>query len=112
MTLYDRAKTALEAAGLTVARYGERTGKVTASFVAIYDGGSMPKNKVAGYKVIGVAAYAPHGKREEIDPLLKTASAALMGIQMKPRGSPGAEGFDDAFKAHVQTIEYIAPCAL
>lgn len=112
MTLYDRAKQALENAGLTVERYGERVGKVTAPFVAIYDGGLISASRATGYQIIGVAAYAPIGHRDAIGPMLRDASAALAGIRMRPRGSPGAEGVDDNFKAHLQTIEYIAPCAL
>lgn len=112
MTLYDRAKAALEATGLTVERYGEHVGKVTASYIAIYDGGVIPRSRATGHRIIGVAAYAPHGKREEIEPMLAAADAALREIKMIPRGSPGAEGFDDAFKAHFQTIEYVVPCAM
>jgi hypothetical protein len=112
VSLYDRAKEALEVAGLTVKRYGEHVGKATVSYIAIYDGGIIPKSRATGYRIIGVAAYAPLGKREEIEPMLTTADAAIRGIKMRSRGSPSAEGFDDAFKAHFQTIEYVAPCAM
>jgi hypothetical protein len=112
VTLYDRAKTALVGAGLTVERYGEHVGQAYTSYVAIYDGGVIPKSRATGYRIIGVAAYAPRGKREEIEPMLVAAGAALKAIKMTSRGSPSAEGFDDAFKAHFQTIEYVAPCAM
>ena len=112
MALYDKALNARRTAGLDAYKPGEKVGKCTAPYVVAYDGGAIPQSRATGYRVIGVSAFVPLGQRPELDGLLRTAADALAGMGMRPRGSPGTEQVDDAFKAHVQTIEYTAPCAL
>lgn len=112
MTLFDRAYSALAGAGLPVYHAAEKTGQCRAAYLVVYDGGMIPASRATGYRVIGVAAFAPIGKRDEIEPMLRAADAALKPLKLRPRGSPGAEGIDDAFRAHTQSTEYMAPCAL
>lgn len=112
MALCDKAISAIKAAGLPVYRPGEKVGTCKESYIVVYDGGEIPITRVNGYRIVGVAAFAPIGRREEIEPMLKAADTALAGLRLRPRGSPAAEGIDDKYKAHTQSIEYMALCAL
>lgn len=112
MTLYEKALAAVAAAGLDAAKPGEKIGPCKSPYVVVYNGGVIQASRVTGYRVIGAVAFVPLGRRTELDEMLQSAAAALAGIGMRPRGSPSAEGIDEAFKAHTLSTEYIAPCAL
>jgi len=112
MNLYEKALQSLKAAGLDATRPGEKVGRCSAPYVVAYDGGTQPISRATGYRVIGVMGLVPLGRRVELDPLLRTAGTALAELGMRPRGSPAGEAIDDAFRAHTQSIEYVAPCAL
>lgn len=111
-TLYDRALAAVKAVIPETCKPGDKIGQCKAAYVVVYDGGMIPVSRATGYRVIGVSALVPKARHDELGPLLKTASAALATMGLKPRGSPGAEGVDPDYGACVQNIEYIAPCAL
>jgi hypothetical protein len=112
VTLFDRAYNALAGAGLPVYRGAEKIGPCKSTYLVVYDGGMIPASKATGYRVIGVAAFAPIGKREEIEAALRAADVALAPLKMRPRGSRSAEGIDKEYKAPTQSTEYMAPCAL
>jgi len=112
MNLIDKAEAALKAAGLDVARPGQRTGLCKAPYAIVYDGGMEPVNRVAARRVVGVMLLVPLDRRDQLDPLVRTAQTALTALKLKPRGTPQGEALDEAFRARTQTIEYTALCAL
>ena len=112
MSPVDRARQALTGAGFQVYRPAEAIGPCTQPYLLVYDAGLTPVNRALGSRAVGVAAYVPLGRQAQLAPTLCAAQNALAAAGLRPRGSLQGEGVDETFRAHTQSIELTALCAL
>ncbi len=112
MSPLNRAHQALSDAGLSAYRPGEAAGPCKAAYLVVYDAGLTPLLKGQALRAVGVAAFAPLGQQEALAAMLSAASEALRALGLRPRGAAGPEGIDEAFRAHTQSLEFTALCAM
>jgi hypothetical protein len=112
MSPLERARQALQNAGLSVYRPGEAAGPCKAAYLVVYDAGWTPLQKGQALRAVGVAAFAPLGQQQVLAPMLSAASGALRARGLAPRGAAGPEGIDEGFRAHTQSLEFTALCAM
>lgn len=112
MSPVERARCALSGAGYTVYRPGEAQGTCRGAYLVVFDGGTAASSGGGMKRAVGVTACAPLGQSDALFDMLSGATAALAPLGMKPRGAAGPEGVDEAFRAHTQTIEFVALCAM
>lgn len=112
MSPAERARRALSDAGFSVFRPGEAMGPCKEAYLVVFDGGLTPAGRSGVQRAVGVAAYAPLGRQQELFPMLNAASAALNAEGLKPRGGLQPEAIDEAFRAHTQSAEFTALCAV
>jgi hypothetical protein len=112
MNPVERARQALAGAGIPVYRPGEAVGPCRQAYLVVFDGGLAPRTRATAERIVGVIAFVPLGRQAELEPLIREAAQKLAGIGLKPRGSAGPEAIDEGFKAHAQTMEFGALCAL
>jgi len=108
----ERARQRLLSAGFTVCRPGEALGPCKAGYLVVYDGGQAPRTRAAFEQAVGVLACQPLGRQALLAPMLRQAQAVLIEAGLKPRGAPGPEAIDEGFRAHTQSMEFTALCAL
>ena len=112
MSPVERARRALSDAGYAVYRPGEALGPCRAAYLVVFDGGTAGAAGGGVKRAVGVMACAPLGQPAALFGMLTGAAAALAPLGMKPRGAAGPENVDEAFRAHTQTIEFVALCAM
>lgn len=112
MSPVERARQALLDAGYVVYRPGEALGVCRAVYLVVFDGGTAGTIGAGVKRAVGVMACAPLGQSNALFGMLSGAAAALAPLKMKPRGAAGPESVDEAFRAHTQTIEFVALCAM
>ena len=112
MSPVERARGALLGAGYAVYRPGEALGPCRDAYLVVFDGGTAGAAGGGVKRAVGVTACAPLGQSDALFDMLSGATAALAPLGMKPRGAAGPEGVDESFRAHTQTIEFVALCAM
>ena len=112
MSPVERVRQILKGAGFTVYRPGEALGPCKDGYLVVYDAGLTARNRVAAERAVGVIACQPLGRHEALDPMLNKARALLIEAGLKPRGSAGPEAIDEGFRAHTQSLEFTALCAM
>jgi hypothetical protein len=112
MSPLERAIQALEGAEFPVYRPGEAVGPCKKAYLVVYDGGLSPRTRATAERLVGVGAYVPLGRQAELEQVLRKAARRLTAAGLKPRGAAGPEAIDEGFKAHTQTMEFAALCAL
>jgi len=112
MSPLERAFQALAGASIPAYRPGEAVGPCRRTYLVVFDGGLAPRTRATAERLVGVSAYVPLGRQAELEPALHEAALRLAAVGLKPRGSAGPEAIDEGFKAHTQSMEFAALCAL
>lgn len=99
----------LKSAGFDVYSPGVKIGECLSQYIVLKNNGSTRHESFStDVDLYSVMCYVPRDKYSELEPMVQRVKEVMKGLKpmILPQGSQTPSFYDDAYKAHMVSVEY------